>query len=536
MSSATKFGDYFKLPNPGLRAYFNNVVLGSDEVISTPFGKHAGESQTSASNLLQEWADILEPIKREWPSLWEFENDLRKKVGPMSVRKPLKERMSDIDSYYEGILLPSEPIDPRAIDAAQSSWKAARGLRIRSQSRTVDNMKKSTSSGSPFFTKKRRVTDATVPCQVREDGKYTLQTLKGTSWEACAILGWRGQEGGPSESDVKQRVVWMFPYAVNIQELQVYQPMIEAFQRLNLFPAWVGMDAVDAQITKLFDTKGDRDFIVCTDFTAFDQHFNSSLQNAAFACIKYLFDGTSDINKWLDQVFPIKYQIPLAYDWDKIRFGLHGMGSGSGGTNADETLAHRCLQHEAAILNHRTLNPYSQCLGDDGILSYPKCDVDDVIEAYTSHGLEMNPDKQYVDKQSCQYLRRWHHAKYRPNGYCAGVYSTFRALGRLMYHERYYDPEIWNEKMVALRQLSIIENVKWHPLATRFADFCMTKDKFRLGLDLPGFLDDIERLSKEATDLMPDFMGYTKSLQNGERGITTGINEWWIVKYLKSKA
>ena len=85
---------------------------------------------------------------------------------------------------------------------------------------------------------------------------------------------------------------------------------------------------------------------------------------------------------------------------------------------------------------------------------------------------------------------------------------------------------------MALRQLSIIENVKYHPLCDEFAEFCMKRDKYRLGIDIPGFLANIESEAQKAMDLMPDFLGYTKSQQKSAAG---GISDWWIVKYLKSR-
>jgi hypothetical protein len=443
--------------------------------------------------------------------------------------------MDDIDSYYESILLDSKPLSKDALTAALKEWSQVRSLRMRSERRTVEVMKKSTNSGSPYFLKRRSVIDRTIPVDVWQEGIETFQWLNGKLWNACAVLGWRGQEGGPGLDDVKQRVVWMFPFAVNIAELQVYQPLIEAFQRFNLVPAWVSMESVDVEITKLFDTKGKSDLVIGTDFTKFDQHFNKDCQDAARWLLEELFTHDRSMNDWLRRVFPIKYGIPLAYNWDKIRKGPHGMASGSGGTNADETLVHRALQHEAAILKDETLNPHSQCLGDDGILSFPGCSVDDVMRTYTSHGLEMNEEKQYASKHDCVYLRRWHHTDYRVGGVCVGVYPTMRALGRLAEQERYYDPNIWSREMVALRQLSIIENVKWHPLREKFVDYCMKGDKYRLGLDIPGFFDNIARIAQRAIELMPDFLGYTKSLQSeGRRLRDTGIANWWIVQYLKS--
>nr|UAW00882.1 MAG: RNA-dependent RNA polymerase [Porcine picobirnavirus] len=529
-SKNLSWSSIFELPNPGLRAYFEHVRSGNDEEYRTTFYK----GKTPA-DILKGWQPTLAKIQRMWPTLYDYEEDLGKKVGPMSIMKPLSERMEDIDSYYDSILLESKPIDDRAVAAAVQWFSKLKGLRIRSGERTVDLMKKSTNSGAPYFTKRRLVTDKTVPCSV--SGVEMVQQLQDSFWNIAAVLGWRGQEGGPKPKDVKQRVVWMFPYAVNIAELQCYQPLIESCQKFDLVPAWVSMDSVDNAITHMFDTKGKSDLVVCTDFSKFDQHFNAHMQQCAANILRQILTDDSRSRAWLDEVFPIKYEIPLAYDWDKVRTGSHGMGSGSGGTNADETLTHRALQYEAAILQGQKLNPNSQCLGDDGVLTYPGITVEDVVRAYSSHGQEMNTDKQYASKHDCTYLRRWHHTDYRVNDVCVGVYSTNRALGRLAEQERYYDPEIWGPKMVALRQLSIIENVKWHPLFEEFVDYCMKGDKYRLGIDIPGFLENIDSEAQKAIDLMPDFLGYTKSLQNETKaGATTGIANWEIVKLLKSKA
>jgi len=348
------------------------------------------------------------------------------------------------------------------------------------------------------------------------------------------VLGWRGQEGGPSDDDVKQRVVWMFPFAVNIRELQLYQPLIESAQRFNLVPAWVSMEAVDQSVTRLFDTKSPRDLIVCTDFTKFDQHFNHHMQDCAYKILCSILTQSGESTNWLKDVFPIKYNIPLAFEWGKMRFGNHGMGSGSGGTNADETLTHRALQYEAAQVSRQILNPNSMCLGDDGILSYPGITPEDVTLSYSSHGQDMNVDKQSYSEHECTYLRRWHHTDYREGGICVGVYSTCRALGRLAEQERYYDPEIWSKELVALRQLSILENVKYHPLKTEFVDYCMKGDKYRLGLDIPGFFNDLPKIVERAIEYMPDFLGYTKSMQRSLHDVSCGINNWWVVNYLKS--
>nr|UYF11795.1 MAG: RNA-dependent RNA polymerase [Human picobirnavirus] len=521
-----KLGNYFKLPNPGLKTYLLKTKRGNDEEYRTPFFK-----DKSLSDVLQGWLVHLAPLKSEWPGLHQFELDLAEKVGPLSIQKPLDERFKDIEAYYKGILLPSKPISETAIRSVLTEWNRARGLSVRSVSKTWDNMKKSTSSGSPFFTKRKAVGKYTMYMEPCFDKRTQEVHFKNSNrWDPIAVLGWRGQEGGPDFEDVKQRVVWMFPASVNLQELRVYQPLIETAQRFNLVPAWVGMDSVDLHITRMFDTKGEDDVVICTDFSKFDQHFNADMARGASEILDGLFNGSRDFVQWMWDIYHIKYTIPLLDSEDHAWFGRHGMGSGSGGTNADETLAHRALQYEAALSQNQTLNPYSQCLGDDGVLTYPGIKVDDVMRSYTAHGQEMNESKQYVSKHECIYLRRWHHINYRVDDVCVGVYATTRALGRLCEQERYFDPEIWSKEMVALRQLSILENVKYHPLKEEFVKYCMKGDKYRLGLDLPGFLENIDGLAKQATDLMPDFLGYVKSQQKS----VGGISEWWIVKYLRS--
>lgn len=530
---------WFKVPNPGLRAYLVHTVNGSDEIVRCPFWD--GEDP---AKVVDRWSDLLLSyhVDSKMPGLESYELEMRSKIGPLSVQKPLSERIDSIEQYYSAIDKPRIPIDERAIESMKVTLTPVRGIRIRSQNCTVMQMRKSTNSGAPYFTKRRRVVSDTLPCWCTQQGQDTrirlaLGTEQSEVRSSCAVLGWRGQEGGPTKDDVKQRVVWMFPFSININELQFYQPAILAWQRRHINSAYESMRAVEEKITKFFDTKGD-DYCVVTDFSRFDQHFNSALQDAAKELIEYQLGPEKTWNQetynWLSDVFPIKYNIPLLCSENLMYTGPHGMGSGSGGTNFDECLAHGAMQHEAAILNGATLNPYSNAYGDDGYLSFKGIDVDKVISAYALHGQQMNPSKQSVDKHSAVYLRRYFHDSYRDsNGIMLGVYSTFRALGRLLYQERFYDPEEWSGEMVTLRALSILENCKNSPIFHQFVDFVEKGDKYRLGLAIPGFLTSLSTRVKKANEMIPDFLGYTKTLQGDD---ASGIENWEVVKYLKSKA
>lgn len=72
----------------------------------------------------------------------------------------------------------------------------------------------------------------------------------------------------------------MFPFDINVKELSIYHPIIKGLQKHNLVPALVSSDAVDERVTALFDTKGEDDLVIATDFSGYDQTFNPQAQRA----------------------------------------------------------------------------------------------------------------------------------------------------------------------------------------------------------------------------------------------------------------
>ena len=101
-----KLAKYCDLLNPGLRVYLFHNEVGNKDIYMTPLfkGKAVG-------SVLKEWFGFLKSklTTETFHSLLVFENDMLNKVGPMSYQLPLRDRLSDIEAYYTGITLPSEP-------------------------------------------------------------------------------------------------------------------------------------------------------------------------------------------------------------------------------------------------------------------------------------------------------------------------------------------------------------------------------------------------------------------------------------------
>lgn len=440
------------------------VILGGYPAVLTAPTMYG---DTPITDVLNKWEHTLSELKTSMPGLLAFENDLREKVGPRSYKVPFSERLDDLALYYQHYneSLNAQAISEVAIKRAVARWNG-RKLRMADQHNILPEMRLSTSSGSPFLAKRRDVVSKTIPARVWQSGCQTHQCLPGFDGYALAIPGWRGQEGGLDIDDVKQRIIAMFPFGINAVEHQVYKPLIKAAQSAGIRAPWISQDEVDIRMTRLFDTKGSEDLIICTDFSKFDQHFGKPCQDAGALYLRNLFATTEQFERWMEEVYPIKYNIPYLTSFGYAVFGPHGMASGSGGTSPDESNVHDCLQEEAALNAGSRLNCNSMALGDDGCLSFPGITVDKVLRSYTVHGLEMNESKQYASTDSAVFLRRYYHRSYRPDGIARGVYSTYRAIGKVRYIERWVDEKRLQEVDVTLpeyhvaRELSILQNVE----------------------------------------------------------------------------
>lgn len=161
MIVATRLEDYFDLPNPNLLAQLSRNETGQSEIYSTPFFK--GQS---TGDILAKWDRYLRAagIPQHYPSLYKFEEELRAKVGPMSVIRPFSTRQTDVESYYTGVEKPAKPISDSALSAVLDLFGNANHIRLKSQEQVWNDLQsKSRSAGAPTMVSKVKAINKTLP-------------------------------------------------------------------------------------------------------------------------------------------------------------------------------------------------------------------------------------------------------------------------------------------------------------------------------------------------------------------------------------
>lgn len=521
---------FIKLPNPSYERNAATLERGYPDDIRTAFWQR-NNVHLPRSKVADAWRRVLTASRemKEWPELLAYEDEQYHKIGPISVAKPLSNRIDQIKLYFQAVTEPATPFSDAVVAATVEGWGKLSIRLIDIKEVWAKTRHKSTSSGPPLMESKRSAYDKSIPVSLELKDNTYYEHLPFGVFQSAYELFTRTQAGGPSMSDVKTRDIWGGSLGSVLFEGQYYQPNIEQIQRHKYVAAQVSLREVEKRVTRAFASKPKHQVVIGTDFSKFDAHFNPVMQKAVSDCIG---QWGRDCDEWREKIFPYKYEAPLLAG-PYLFVGSHGLASGSRGTASDGDTGHKLFQYAAAIANGEELNEFSDVRGDDGYLTFPGITVKKVIEEYTKHGQVLNPDKQYVSDHSLIYLRRYYNVNYLDDeGVMLGVYPTMRALNSLLGQERYYDPKVWSAEMVELRALSILENCANHPMFIPFVDFVMKGDKFRLGLDLPGFLDSLSGWVEKAEANFDDFLGFNKS-QMAEK---KGINDWAVVQYLQSLA
>ncbi len=432
--------------------FLKGVEHGYDVDIRTPL--FHGEDRESVA---EEWAAILQKnVLRMVVELVDLEKAQQAKIGPISRRKPFSGRIQDVASYYINRPAPeydfSEICDMLARNNVIYSVTPSRRLRPVSFETAASRLPQNTNSGLPLFKKRKTVLEQSIA--MAKSGEYYP-----------AMLGWRGSSGQTGSYYPKQRVVWMMPFSHNIKEARFQIPYHEVMlKQPEYFAALISMDAVDEQVTWLFDNLPEEAYMMATDYSKYDQTIQVQ-QSWFFKRLSEHFQP-STLSE-LEELHWYTRNGELLCTMEVKFTGEHGVGSGLNFTNSCDSTVNRDAQMSSPVVIGRAF----QIQGDDSAGRIWKPDLH--LRHLERCGFDLNSDKQYISKSATIYLQRLYHINYRIDGILRGQYPTMRALNSLLGMERFHAN--WDKDMEALRTLAILENCKWHPLFPEFVSFVVKR-------------------------------------------------------------
>nr|APG78271.1 RdRp [Shahe picobirna-like virus 1] len=462
------------LVNEKLSLYLDSIVRGSDQVLVTPLG-----SNYNPDVILKEF-DLIFNSKTSQSlmsnELLDIEMSNRSKYGPRSIQKPWVERKESLLKYFD-----KEVIGPDLITNPPDS-KMMFKLRPVSYNEAVRLLKNSTSSSLPFYTRKGDLKEAYIVH--KSDLKYQVLF-------PC-ILFTRTQEGG------KTRDVWGYCMSATIKEMMFYRPLLEYQRKLSWRSALVGPVDVDRRVTELVNSCILRDAaLLSIDFSQYDATVKKKLQFEAFDYIKKLFQVKyhSEIDVIRDFFNNCGIITP-----DGVMTGSHGVPSGSTFTNEVDSI----VQFLISTNTKHIFKENMQIQGDDGVYGLNKDNVDVIFNSFTKQGLKISDlgksGKTKVEDRFCIYLQKFYSPDYRgENGIIGGIYSVYRALGRLVYQERWTDFEdfgILGRDYYSIRSICILENCKHHPLFSDLVRFVVSLDKYKLEYSQDGLEKYVSMLTE----------------------------------------
>lgn len=439
-------------PKEKLSNLLDRTVVGDKTILRTPLMKD--ESQDSILKTFDAWFEPqAENLTQE---LKDLETLNRSKFGPRSIQKNWEDRKESVYNYFEvkDVKLDLQPVKPLSTGR----------LRPYSLSNAIKLLKNNTSSGLPFMVKKGLAKDETL-----SDHTELLERN-----DPC-VMYTRTQELG------KTRAVWGYPIADTLEEMCYYKPVLEYQRTLPWRSAIVSPETVDDAITKLINkAQTTKMKLVSMDFSAYDASVTPQIQEYAFNYIKDLFQNSESDR--IDRISKRFATIGLVTP-DGILEGPHGVPSGSTFTNEVDSLAQYVIAcNNESLVDLETI----QIQGDD----QASCsnDPEQLFAAFEKCGLEVNREKSYVSDNCVVYLQNLYSSDYRnEDGQIRGIYPLYRALGRLVFMERFNDfseYDIEGKHFFAIRALSILENTRNHPMFEEFVKFVASKDKY--GLKLTG--------------------------------------------------
>lgn len=446
-----------------LRNHLERVVRGSPDDVCTPFFPKEQRNRPSAYA-----RGILDKLAlTRFDELNDIELREMEKFGPFSIMDPWSMRRAHFESYFT---------------QGEVADEATLGLAVRRMSTLIKNelhalpvdiayanLPSGTNLGLPSFT-----SEASERPEYLKRARYLAAGGYRDFAVFPSVIFWRGQPNGNQEH-IKNRDVMGFDHLETIIALR-YQPVVlDALRHTEAFMAWNDLDYVDAGMTHILNTNGDRD-IISVDFSGFDASVPGKLIHAAFDVLRSWFVEKDHAGlNWLERVC-IETGVVTP---DGLALGrTGGVPSGLGFTNLIDCLCHMliwyCVEQELG-LHIRNLT----VLGDDGVIVFEEGFSDmELISDYVSgqFGMSVSADKGGVSKTSVRYLQRLHLREYQPDGYNRGIRSIMRTWNGVCHLEH------WDEGLppafFSARAIMQIEQAQWHPNFHLLVKHYFSSDKF----------------------------------------------------------
>lgn len=447
----------------------DKIVTGTKEVFVSPIA-----NDLTPDEILSGWDKIFEAnISKTNSVLRDIELNNRSKFGPRSIAKPWSERREGLVSSF------SEDKSSLLINPVLfSNVRRMRPLSIES---SIQYLKNNSNAGIPTLSKKGKVKGSLL-------SSWSEQLNK----RYPCILFTRTQEM------LKTRDVFGYPVSDTLFEMSYYQPVLRYQRGLSWRAALNRPEDIDLSMTKVIKHALQTDEnVISIDFRNYDRTVKKRLQSFAFGYLSSLFqkEYVSGLSRIQERFATIPIITP-----DGIMEGSHGVPSGSTFTNEVDSIVQYSVALDSNCLDRADL---AQVQGDDGV--YTSTQPDKLMQHFLNHGLEVSIDKSYISKDYCIYLQSLYHKDYNKNGIIGGIYSTYRALLRIVYLERFddfSDSEISGKDYFAIRTLSILEQCKNNPLFKELVLYIMSIDKYKLKVSDLGLYQYVKlRHEQEGKDV-----------------------------------
>uniref|UniRef100_A0A2V0RAS4 RdRp n=1 Tax=viral metagenome TaxID=1070528 RepID=A0A2V0RAS4_9ZZZZ len=434
----------------------HSVDTGSDDVLRSPFLKDLNDKE-ALSVFDKVFLDKIETLP---PAFRDLELSNRDKFGPRSIAVDWSKRRASLKEYFEF----------ESHKEVQTIPTTGGRLRRISLSNAVKVLKNQTSSGLPKLRKKAVLKQGILAeLQDELEAKYPC------------VLYTRTQERE------KTRNIWGYPFADTLNEMVISSPLTDYYKAHSPYrSSLVGPSAVDDRLQTLLNRPGKK---VSIDFTAYDAHIDPQIQVAAREKAKSHFQESE--HAFIDSIYDRMSTIGIVTP-DGIYYGSHAVPSGSPLTNIVDSDAQYMIARNVTI-------PESEAdiHGDDG--AYNSANPDELISNFVDHGLLVNEDKTHISDDYFIYLQNYYSIE--SNGDVHGKYPIYRAYMRLRFLERwtnFEDAGMSGQDYFGIRAISILENVRYHPLFEELVKFVVNHDKFGLDVSEKGLVDYVNMVKESS--------------------------------------